>query len=109
MPSLSLTLVGLQVAVSLRVGVAETTVLVEAAEVGAEGEDHRRGGRHRLVEVQRGKLGLHLCIARHDDAEQLHIAHRGAAARRLQNHIQGLLIHGLLGIFPHAHVVEKGF
>ena len=102
-------LVSLQIAVSLRISVAEAAILVEAAEVCAEGEDHRRGSGHRLVEVQRREFGLHLGIARHDDAEQLHVAHRGTTAGCLEDQVQGLVIDRLVGVFAHTDVVEEGF
>lgn len=101
--------IALQVAVSFRVGVAEPAVLVEPAEVGAEGEDHRRGGRHRLVEMERRELGLHLLVAGHNDAEQLHVAHRGAAAGRLEDQVQGFLSHRTVAVLAHADMVEEGF
>ncbi len=101
-------MVGLEVAVGIGISVAVFTKAVEASKIGAESENNGRFGRHGLVEVERGEFLFHRLIARDNDAEQLHIAHGGAAAGSFQNQVKGFVIHLAVGVLAHAHMVKQG-
>jgi len=67
-----------------RFGIPATAPFAETVEVGTESQHHRSRRHHRLVEMSRSKLCLHLRVSRYHYAIKLHIPHRGSTESLFQ-------------------------
>ena len=73
-----------------------------AVEVGANGEHHGCLRHHRLVEMRRSELALHLVGTGHDDAVELQVSHRLRAHRLGEHTVEQFVTHRFVGIFSYS-------